>query len=199
MADIVNITPNLRPTFAWQSGNIWQDAKARAAILARFWTFVNRAKAKGEDCWNWTGYVAGDSGYGVFAVCHAGRRHGVMRAHRLVWLLTHGDIPEGFVVCHNCDNPRCVNPSHLRLDSQGGNIRESVRKGRKKAWGLQKLNAEQVQAIRQTYAAGGTTQKALAGMFGIARNTVSQIVNRTTWGHLPDAPAAIDQVSRVAV
>lgn len=194
MADIVYITPTLGPTFDWQIGNCWLDDKARAAILARFWSHVNREKAKAADCWIWTGHVA-STGYGQFGI---GSHHRV-RAHRFAWLVSRGPIPDGFVVCHNCDNTLCVNPGHLRLDSQAGNILESVRKGRKKVWGLQKLNAEQVQAIRQTYAAGGTTQKQLARTFGIARNTVSQIVNRKCWAHLPDVRGAIDQVSRAAV
>lgn len=192
----VNITPNIPPSFAWQSGKYWQDAKARAAILARFWTFVNLAKAKGEDCWEWTGY-AGDRGYGVFAFGYNPQIR--VRAHRLSYWLSRGEIPPGVEVCHNCDNPRCINPEHLRLDTHESNIRESLCKGRKNQFGVQKLNANKVQAIRQAYAAGGTTQKALAHTFGIARNTVSQIVSRKTWAHLPDVPEAIDQVSREAV
>lgn len=197
MGSLVNITLIPGPTFAWQIGNYWLDDKARAAILARFWSNVNREKAKAKDCWPWKGYVA-SHGYGQFGI--GTKPHQVrIRAHRFAWIVSRGPIPDGLMVCHNCDNPRCVNPGHLRLDSQAGNIHESVRKGRKKAWGLQKLNAEQVQELRQIYAAGGTTQKALAQRFGVARNTVSQIVNRKCWAHLPDVPAAIDLVSREAV
>jgi hypothetical protein len=73
----VNITLSIPPRFAWQFANYWRDATGRAAILARFWSRVNRAKAKGADCWLWVGATNGH--YGVFYVEGAQR----IRAHRL--------------------------------------------------------------------------------------------------------------------
>ena len=51
----VNITLIIAPGFAWQSAKFWQDANGRAAILARYWSHVNREKRNGGDCWEWTG------------------------------------------------------------------------------------------------------------------------------------------------
>lgn len=187
MAAEVNITRSIGPSFAWQIGNSWLDGKVRAAIFARFWSQVNREKAKAKDCWLWEGYVA-SHGYGQFGIgSHPQIR---IRAHRFAWLTSRGPIPDGFVVCHNCDNPRCVNPSHLRLDSQAGNVHESVRKGRKKTWGVQKLRSEDVLRIRQQ-AADGRRHREIAESFGIARNTVSQIVSRKCWAHLPEGLSAV--------
>lgn len=143
--------------------------------MARFWSNVNQRTD--SECWLWGGY-RNPCGYGVFGI---GRDR--ILAHRFAWLASRGDIGGGLSVCHNCDTPACVNPNHLRVDTTAGNIHESVRKGRKKAWGLQKLNAEQVQEIRFR-ASCGQLQKDIAAAFGISRNHVSSIVHRTSWAHL---------------
>jgi len=180
----VIITPNITPSFAWQNDNLWQDPSRRATIFASFWAKVNRSHAK--DCWLWQGYT-NNHGYGVFSVI--GHR---TRAHRFAWLASRGEIPAGMEVCHHCDVTRCVNPDHLFLGTQRDNHLDSVRKGRKRAWGLQKLNAEQVREIRRR-AALGESQRSVGRAFGVARNTVSQIVNGRTWAHLDRS--CVDQVS----
>jgi len=176
---VVNITLSISPSFAWQFGKAeWNDEK-RAAIFSRFWSKVQRADAK--DCWLWTGHIA-STGYGVFG-CASQR----FRAHRFAWMASRGPIPDGLEVCHRCDRTACVNPDHLFLGSRRDNHLDSVRKGRKRAWGLQKLNAEQVNDSRQR-AAGGELQYILAREYGVAKNTVSGIVNRKSWAHLDHVP-----------
>ncbi len=60
-------------------------------------------------CREWTGYQLG-SGYGQ--VGYEGKS---WRVHRLVWHLTHGPIPAGAKVLHDCRNSICCNPCHLFL------------------------------------------------------------------------------------
>ena len=76
-------------------------------------------------CWNWT---AGrfHSGYGYFGVAEWKEK----RAHRVSYRLHHGEIPEGKVICHTCDNPGCVNPEHLWLGTQKENMQDAKQKGR---------------------------------------------------------------------
>jgi HNH endonuclease len=42
-------------------------------------------------------------------------------AHRLAWFLRHGPIPKGMVLCHRCNERRCVNPEHLALGTRADN------------------------------------------------------------------------------
>lgn len=58
-------------------------------------------------CWIWQGHVA-RNGYGM-----AGYQRRVWYAHRLVFTLLRGPIPEGNQLHHECENPSCVNPDHL--------------------------------------------------------------------------------------
>jgi hypothetical protein len=87
----------------------------------RFWKKVD---IKGvDDCWEWKGAIR--SGYGAI------KRNGkVVRAHRVSYELTNGNIDNNLLVIHSCDNPMCVNPNHLRQGTYGDNICDMIRRGR---------------------------------------------------------------------
>jgi len=75
----------------------------------------------GDDCWEWT---AGRDrhGYGQLKISSAGRKT-TARAHRVVYEIVRGPIPEGLTLDHLCRNRGCVNPSHLEPVTIGDNIR----------------------------------------------------------------------------
>ena len=52
------------------------------------------------------------------------------KAHRYIWEKIFGEIPTGMFVCHDCDNPRCINPQHLFLGTPQDNMTDKVLKGR---------------------------------------------------------------------
>lgn len=91
-----------------------------SATLDRFWSKVD----KSGSCWCWTAYRK-PTGYGVFK--YNGKLH---RAHRFALEVTHGEIPEGLVVRHKCDNPSCCNPEHLEIGTQADNMRDRTERGR---------------------------------------------------------------------
>lgn len=74
-------------------------------------------------CLIWQGSVW--NGYG--RIQYGGR---TLRAHRWAWTIRHGPIRRGMVVCHRCDERRCVNADHLFLAPQAGNLADMKRKWR---------------------------------------------------------------------
>jgi hypothetical protein len=133
-------------------------------------------------CWLWPGSIT-INGYGRLQF------HGqTFMAHRAAYELAYGPIPRGTLVCHHCDEPRCVRPDHLFLGSSAENQADMTRKNRGRVGernGHAILTAEEVTAIRQRYAEGGITQQRLGYMFGVSQLTVSDIVTRKSWKHLP--------------
>lgn len=75
-------------------------------------------------CWEWVG-ARSNFGYGSFKLDNK-----TTTAHRASWVLFYGDIPEGMWVLHKCDNPPCVNPSHLELGDRKKNMLDCVKRGR---------------------------------------------------------------------
>ncbi|PCK27861.1 hypothetical protein CHR55_10280 [Rhodococcus qingshengii] len=81
--------------------------------------FYAKAKRLESGCWEWQGEILAN-GYGRIAV-----RQKRELAHR--WSYKHhvGPIPDGLVIDHECNNPACVNPDHLRPMTQQENVLRS--------------------------------------------------------------------------
>lgn len=76
-------------------------------------------------CWLWTGGID-RKGYGM----SSRKLYGEASAHRLLWSIHRGPIPDGLNVLHRCDTPPCVNPDHLFLGTHKDNATDRDRKGR---------------------------------------------------------------------
>lgn len=129
-------------------------------------------------CWPWTGYTVGN-GYGLFYVA---RKHYL--AHRATYEAPFGAIPDGLIVRHSCDNPRCCNPFHLSVGTKSDNAVDREVRGRgykrprkygpKKPDGRRKLTADQTRDIVEKLSAG-ESRRAVAEAFGVTYQRVAQI------------------------
>lgn len=81
-------------------------------------------KESANGCHEWT-RSRNNKGYGV--IWFDARLH---LAHRAAWLAEYGEWPTpGMVVDHICNNPACVRIEHLRLLTNGDNIRRAYPRG----------------------------------------------------------------------
>ncbi len=78
-----------------------------------------------DACHLWTAQLD-KNGYGQFAMTYKSK----WQAHRAAYQLFVGPIPAGKIVMHICDQPRCVNPDHLRVGTQADNMADKMAKGR---------------------------------------------------------------------
>ena len=84
-------------------------------------------------CWEWQG-GRNNIGYGMIR-----GEHGMRTTHRVSYEVHKGAIPAGMIVMHDCDNPLCVNPSHLRIGTHKDNTHDMMRKGRNNYFGVHNL------------------------------------------------------------
>jgi hypothetical protein len=142
-------------------------------------------------CWIFMGAL-NEAGYGIVGTGARGAPND--RAHRITYRHFCGEIPTDKIVCHICDVPSCCNPEHLFLGTFKDNTQDMIRKKRNSppprnphvvgsVHPGSKLTEAQVLVIRGLYARG-ETQLAIANMYGVARQTISKIVNRKRFKHV---------------
>jgi len=148
-------------------------SRGRAPLQERFWKFVD--KRSDDECWPWLGYKD-VAGYG-----RIGFKHVPQLASRVSYELHFGTIPQGNVVCHACDNPECVNPSHLWLGSQKDNLRDMYRKGRNNH--ARKLTTTQAREARRLRERGWSYQR-IGNRYGVTREAIRAICVGRNWKHL---------------
>jgi hypothetical protein len=89
--------------------------------LKRFWAKVN--KKADDECWEWTA-AKSPNGYGQFALNKIAKS-----THRISYIIHKGQIPDGLMICHTCNNPPCVNPNHLYAGTGKDNAQQASADG----------------------------------------------------------------------
>jgi hypothetical protein len=160
-------------------------ARKKLDIPNRFWEKVNIKKK--DECWEWNASFF-SNGYGQFSTggsrINGGRKIG---AHRMAYILEFGPIEDNsLVVCHKCDNRKCVNPTHLFIGTTRDNLADMYQKGRNNNVSSPgeknqncKVSDEIVKQIRNEFIYGHKIYgaEALARKYGIGATQVRRILN----------------------
>lgn len=149
--------------------NLTEEDKAR---------FTANVDVRGlDECWLWQ--AATDRKYGIITIAGKG-----YKAHRVSYFVYKGLKPDVEKdVCHQCDNPPCVNPHHLFEGTRQENLLDCSAKGRairNPKYGdnnpVCKLSDAKVELLRQVFTTGIYSTHELAAYFGIARSLAYRIV-----------------------
>lgn len=135
--------------------------------LFRFWSKV-KIETK-DKCWLWLS-TFNTGNYGVFGI-----QNKVYIASRVMYFIHHKRQPK-LLICHECDNVRCVNPHHLFEGTTSDNIQDASDKGRWSCGDQRIVPRNLVTVIREKYSQG-VQQTELAKLYGYCRYTIFNVVH----------------------
>ena len=129
-------------------------------------------------CWEWKG---GKNQRGYGQVREGGKFY---RAHRVSYAYHFGEIAQGLLVCHKCDNPPCINPEHLFLGTNADNMSDCARKGR--AAGLKNKGSKNGRAVLSDkdvveILSSTESQRVLASKYGVSKSAIAMLKTGKTW------------------
>ena len=129
------------------------------ALPKRFRTKINILE---NGCWLWTAALS-EKGYGRVLVKGCNRY-----AHREVYKLYNGVIPDSYVVRHKCHNNSCVNPSHLIVGTHIDNIEDDINRGKT-------ANTKISPEICRRFLLGELTTQEVKALTGARAKTISRL------------------------
>lgn len=146
--------------------------------LPRAFPFVEGRDYRVDDagCWVWLGWIDGQ-GYGRCQIEALKRATGTARAHRVGWLVLHGQrLSRRDELHHVCRNTACVNPAHLE-------VLDASEHRRQHKHGDSHLTHGDIIAMREA-AWTGEEYEDIAPRYGIHPNQVSRICRGTQWANV---------------
>lgn len=144
-------------------------------------------------CFNCTSHAKGKWGHCTTSV------NGIkMGIYKHIYIECFGEVPEGMVVRHKCDNGSCINPEHLELGTEQENKNDMVERGRSRK-GEKHHNTKITEEIAY-FIKNDTeyTAKELAKKFDIQVRQVMRIRSGERWGHI-HTELSIEELTRLRV
>lgn len=124
----------------------------------------------------WTGILDKD-GYGIVRVSKKNKR-----AHRVSYEWFVGPITNSCVL-HKCDNPKCIEPTHLFLGTNQDNINDKVSKRRVRSGcnhHKSNLSQQEIKEIR-SIPKGVYTYKEIATQYNTSFSTIARIIRKESY------------------
>ncbi|OCT12613.1 hypothetical protein A8709_32910 [Paenibacillus pectinilyticus] len=132
-----------------------------------------------NSCWECVSHTKDKKGYPVIT-----RMGKFWRLSRYIYTISKGEIPQGMIILHACDNPKCINPDHLSAGTSAENSLDMTRKGRQakgaKNGGGVKLNENKVRSIRMD----ARTLQAIADDYQVSKKLILLVKKRRIWRHV---------------
>lgn len=147
---------------------------------AEFLDFLKSRTYRDGECLIWA-TAKTSAGYGTIRI-----RGVIYGAHRISHLIHNGPLSPSEFVCHRCDRPSCIEPSHLFAGSPADNSRDMSSKGRScrgRRNPQSKLTEDDVREIRRLKATGRRTDD-LAKMFGVCVSGIGHALSGRNWKHV---------------
>ena len=122
---LTSLLCNFCISYKYLSSREIQQVKISQKAIDHFWSRI-KISTKNK-CWPSTHTPTSARGH-----CYVNGKHWL--AHRFaVWITRPEDrrkLNRGDPVLHDCDNPRCCNPRHLRVATQKENVNDMIKRGR---------------------------------------------------------------------
>lgn len=167
-----------------QDGTIWRLAKWTGGGIVSGLIYMPRERAERSS--------AGPSSY-LRVMFKDGAHRRKISAHRIVWMVTNRrPIPASMEINHIDGNKRNNTPSNLELATHQQNVqhchthlapKKKDQRGAKNSAAA--VTETQVLDIRSIWASRSLTQREIAARYQITQSTVSAIVLRKSWNHIP--------------
>lgn len=132
-----------------------------------------------DGCFLCTNYHKSKDGH-----CQMQRDGKSIYVHRYIYEQCFGEIPDGYVIRHTCDNASCINPEHLILGTHQDNVRDRVERGRSARGNLNgrsKLTELDVIEIRNSR---DRSSVELGREYGVDPKAIRSIWQGKTWTHI---------------
>lgn len=138
-----------------------------------FWKNIKKTP---NGCWEWQ--MSLTRGYGTFSI--NGKSY---RAHRYAYKISKGELLEGLIIRHLCNNRKCVNPDHLEQGTHRDNKNDSIIAGTH-AHGEHHYKATLTDKDVINIARSLKTNRELAQEYGVTHSMIGYIKRGESWKHL---------------